>query len=61
MSDPSNIYAVDDIKFVTNLNIEVVVASDAAIAEAIEKYYNQQVSFNDVMLDFDVDEDDNMH
>ncbi len=55
MSDPSNIYAVDDIKFVTNLNIEVVVASDTAIAEAIDKYYNQQVSFNDVMLDFDVD------
>ena len=58
MSDPSNIYAVDDIKFVTNLNIEVVVASDTAIAEAIDKYYNQQVSFNDVMLDFDVDEED---
>ncbi len=58
MSDPSNIYAVDDIKFVTNLNIEVVVASDTAIAEAIDKYYNQQVSFNDVMLDFDVDEEE---
>lgn len=58
MSDPSNIYAVDDIKFVTNLNIEVVVASDTAIADAIDKYYNQQVSFNDVMLDFDVDEED---
>ena len=58
MSDPSNIYAVDDIKFVTNLNIEVVVASDTAIAEAIDKYYNQQVSFSDVMLDFDVDEEE---
>jgi type IV pilus assembly protein PilB len=30
MSDPSNIYAVDDIKFVTNLNIDVVVASEQA-------------------------------
>ena len=59
MSDPSNIYAIDDIKFVTNLNIEVVVATDTAIAEAIERYYNQQVNFSDVMLDFDVgDEED---
>lgn len=59
MSDPSNIYAIDDIKFVTNLNIEVVVATDTAIADAIERYYNQQVNFNDVMLDFDVgDEED---
>jgi type IV pilus assembly protein PilB len=58
MSDPSNIYAIDDIKFVTNLNIEVVVASDAAIAEAIDKYFNQQVSFNDVMLDFDVEDEE---
>jgi type IV pilus assembly protein PilB len=58
MSDPSNIYAIDDIKFVTNLNIEVVVASDGAISEAIEKYYNQQVDFNDVMLDFDLDDEE---
>ncbi|MED5371834.1 MAG: type IV-A pilus assembly ATPase PilB [Myxococcota bacterium] len=58
MSDPSNIYAIDDIKFVTNLNIEVVVATDTAIADAIERYYNQQVDFNDVMLDFDVGEEE---
>ena len=58
MSDPSNIYAIDDIKFVTNLNIEVVVASDAAIADAVDKYYNQQVSFNDVVLDFDVEDEE---
>ncbi|MBK7758226.1 MAG: type IV-A pilus assembly ATPase PilB [Deltaproteobacteria bacterium] len=58
MSDPSNIYAVDDIKFVTNLNIDVVVASEGAIAEAVEKYYNANVSFQDVMLDFNLDTDD---
>ncbi len=57
MADPSNIYAVDDLKFVTNLTIEVVVASEMAIAESIEKYYTSSVSFEDVMLDF-ADEDD---
>jgi type IV pilus assembly protein PilB len=56
MADPSNIFAIDDIKFLTGYNIEVVVASEAAIVEAIEKYYTSNVSFDDVMMDFD-DED----
>ncbi|MFZ5475772.1 MAG: type IV-A pilus assembly ATPase PilB [Myxococcota bacterium] len=52
MADPSNIYAVDDIKFITNFNIDVVVASEQAIADAIEKYYTSNVSFEDVAVDF---------
>jgi len=39
MSDPSNIFAVDDLKFATGSNIEVVVASEKAIKKAIERYY----------------------
>jgi hypothetical protein len=39
MSDPSSIYAIDDVKFITNFNVEVVVASDTAMAEAISRYY----------------------
>lgn len=52
MADPSNIYAVDDIKFITNFNIDIVVASEGQIAEAIEKYYTSNVSFEDVMENF---------
>lgn len=40
MSDPSNIFAIDDIKFLTGYNIEVVVSAEASIQAAIEKYYN---------------------
>ena len=40
MADPSNIVALDDLKFLTNYNIDVVVASEAAIAEALAKYYD---------------------
>ena len=58
MADPSNVYAIDDIKFSTNLNIDVVVASEQAISEAIEKYYSSEVSFDEVMMDFDMDEED---
>ena len=40
MADPSNIVALDDLKFLTNYNIDVVVASEAAIADALAKYYD---------------------
>jgi type IV pilus assembly protein PilB len=39
MVDPTNVFAMDDIKFMTGFNIEPVVASGPAIAEAIEKAY----------------------
>jgi type IV pilus assembly protein PilB len=39
MADPANVYAMDDIKFMTGFNIEPVVASEMSIAEAIKKNY----------------------
>jgi type IV pilus assembly protein PilB len=42
MADPSNIPAIDDLKFVTGYNIEVVVASEVAIGAALEKYYESK-------------------
>ena len=41
MSDPSNIFAIDDLKFLTGYNIEVVVASEVGIDEAIARYYEK--------------------
>ncbi len=58
MADPSNIFAIDDIKFLTGYNVEVVVASEQAIEGAVEKYYTSNVTFDDVMLDFEDDEVD---
>ncbi len=42
MADPTNVFAMDDIKFMTGYNVEPVVASEIAIREAIEKYYGSQ-------------------
>ena len=39
MVDPSNIFAIDDIKFMTGYNVEAVVATESAIVDAIKKYY----------------------
>src|SRR5262249_33083964 len=55
MCDPSNIYAIDDLKFRTGLNIEVVVASEVAIDDAIQRYYEKQVTYDDVIGDLDAD------
>ncbi len=66
MCDPSNIYAVDDLKFLTSYNIEPVVASEPSVREAIERYYAEkgpsleeivgEVNADDVEVS--VDEDD---
>src|SRR5437764_4101053 len=40
MVDPTNVFAMDDIKFMTGFNIEPVVASESAIMDAIEKAYS---------------------
>src|ERR1700735_1005092 len=39
MTDPTNVFAMDDIKFMTGFNVEPVVASETAISEAIQKFY----------------------
>jgi type IV pilus assembly protein PilB len=41
MVDPTNVFAMDDIKFMTGLNIEPVVVSEAGVQEAIDHYYAQ--------------------
>jgi type IV pilus assembly protein PilB len=39
MTDPTNVFAMDDIKFMTGYNVEPVVASETAVVDAITKYY----------------------
>src|SRR5499426_4170308 len=39
MTDPTNVFAMDDIKFMTGYNVEPVVASEIAVSEALERYY----------------------
>ncbi|HZC67691.1 MAG TPA: hypothetical protein VE201_03640, partial [Nitrospirales bacterium] len=39
MLDPTNMLALDDLKFRTNYTIEPVIAAESALIEAIKKYY----------------------
>jgi type IV pilus assembly protein PilB len=58
MADPTNLHAIDDLKFLTSYNIEPVIASEAAIVATIEKYYNAGPSYDEVMAGFDEQEID---
>lgn len=40
MVDPTNVFAMDDIKFMTGLNVEPVVVAEASVQGAIAKYYS---------------------
>ncbi len=39
MADPTNVFAMDDIKFMTGHNVEPVVASESALEDGIDRYY----------------------
>ena len=41
MTDPTNVFAMDDIKFMTGYNVEPVVASETAVIEAIAEVLRQ--------------------
>ncbi|HEY6843074.1 MAG TPA: type II secretion system protein GspE, partial [Thermoanaerobaculia bacterium] len=44
MADPTNVFAMDDIKFMTGYNVEPVVASELGIKAAIDNYYGSSSS-----------------
>ncbi|HUF49093.1 MAG TPA: type IV-A pilus assembly ATPase PilB [Vicinamibacterales bacterium] len=44
MTDPTNVFAMDDVKFMTGLRVEPVVASDTAIREAIARFFSKNGS-----------------
>ncbi|MBL8135981.1 MAG: type IV-A pilus assembly ATPase PilB [Acidobacteria bacterium] len=46
MTDPTNVFALDDLKFMTGYNVEPVVAWETAVLDAIQKYYGAPGSGN---------------
>jgi type IV pilus assembly protein PilB len=68
MADPSNIFAIDDIKFMTGFKVEPVVAAETSIKNSINKYYDSAGMVEDIMKGFDDkdvealrEEDDNVN
>ena len=57
MADPSNIYAIDELKFLTQYNIHPVVASEAAVEAAILRYYDKGPNLDEMIGEFDEEVD----
>jgi type IV pilus assembly protein PilB len=57
MADPTNVFAMDDIKFMTGLNVEPVIVSEASIQMSIGKYYSgsTQIDIFDAAFAFEAD------
>ncbi|MBK7537241.1 MAG: type IV-A pilus assembly ATPase PilB [Myxococcales bacterium] len=55
MADPSNIYAIDELKFLTQYNVEPVVASETAIEAALSRYYDKGPDLDSMIGEFDED------
>jgi len=60
MADPTNLHAIDDIKFLTGFNVEPVVASEGAIVSAIERGYaaGAGAQYDDIIKEFGDEEVD---
>ncbi len=58
MADPTNIHAVDDIRFRTGFNVEPVVANENSIAQAIERLFKQDQNIDIDSLLGDLNADD---
>jgi type IV pilus assembly protein PilB len=69
MVDPSNIFAIDDLKFITGFNIDIVVTTENSFHAALEKYYHveaeaeqpeedsgPQINYDDIMTELDEEE-----
>ncbi|MCD6379873.1 type IV-A pilus assembly ATPase PilB [bacterium] len=55
MANPDNIFAIDDIKFITGLEVRPVVATESAIKKAIDRFYDSADSLAEVMRDMEED------
>ncbi len=57
MADPTNVFAMDDIKFMTGFNVEPVIASEASIQMSVGKYYggSSQIDIFDAAIAFETE------
>ena len=55
MANPDNIFAIDDIKFITGLEVTPVVATESAIKKTIDRLYDSADSLASIMKDMEED------
>jgi type IV pilus assembly protein PilB len=51
MADPSNLAAIDEVKFLTGYDVKVAVSSISSIRRATERFYDRAMKYDDVLSD----------
>ncbi|KQX66721.1 GspE/PulE family protein [Angustibacter sp. Root456] len=58
MADPGNVFALDDIRSMTGMEVRPVVATRADVIAAIDRYYRADADMDDITSALDVTDDD---
>src|SRR5450759_2413008 len=53
MSDPSNLVAINEVKFLTGYDVKVAVACVSSISAAIEEHYEEGADYDDVLTEIE--------
>lgn len=59
MSDPTNLFAIDDLRFITQKNIQTFITKNDSIKRAIDKYYKKQENeetLEDLKKEYEIEE-----
>ena len=56
MSDPSNLVAINEVKFLTGYDVKVAVACVSSITAAIEEHFEQEAAYDDVLTELETDD-----
>jgi type IV pilus assembly protein PilB len=51
--DPTDLSAIDDIKFITGYNIEITIASELSLKSAIDNFYQSTTMLDEIIAEFD--------
>jgi len=57
MADPSNLIAINEVKFLTSYDIKIAVAGIGAVQRAIERYYDSSSNYDQVLNELGGDTD----
>jgi len=49
MADPSNLVAINEVKFLTGFDVRAAISGPSSIERAIERYYEHNVNYGDVL------------
>jgi type IV pilus assembly protein PilB len=56
MADPTDLNAIDDIKFMTDLSVEVSITTESQIKKALDAFYDTGIAVDNVLEEFEDDD-----